>query len=253
MKRYQIVRSKLKKTRTLQRDKQISEFIPATVTYGYNNLQEMLSRFPLVFLKPDRGSKGFKVAAVKKHFGGFSVHINSKELKMKTLDEVSEFFKEYSQGKKFLIQQGIDSLKVDNRPFNVRIWVQKPYKTWKVTGITAVLAAPQKLITNYHQGGTLLCFKSVMSKTAGTDINKVKELTNQLYFIGKHASEALNQRYKGLRELGIDVAIDQSFWPWILEVNTKPMIIIGNPKIRHYHSIIMGKYRIKKLKQPEIN
>lgn len=253
MKRCQIVRSKLKKTRTLQKDKQISEFIPATITYGYNNLQEMLSRFPLIFIKPDQGSKGFKVAAVKKHFGGFSVHFNSQELKMKTLDEVSEFFKEYSQGKKFLIQQGIDVLKVDDRPFNLRIWVQKPHQTWKVTGITAVLAAPNKLITNYQQGGTLLSFERVMSKTAGNDMNKVKELTNQLLYIGKHASEVLNQRYKGLRELGIDIGIDQSFWPWILEVNTKPMIIIGNPQIRRYHSIIKGKYRKKKLKQPENN
>lgn len=241
MRRYQVVRSKMKKTRILLTDKKLSEFVPVTMTYNYGHLNHMLKRFSLVFIKPNRGRKGFKVAAVKKEYGSFAVHFNSTVFIIQTLDEVNKFFKEFSGDKKFLIQQGIDVLKIDNRPFNVRIWVQKPYKQWEITGMTAVLAAPQKLITNYHQGGTLLSFEKVMKKTAGADRNKIRELTNQLYLIGEHTSEVLSQHYKGLRELGIDIAIDQSFWPWILEVNTKPMIIIGNPKIRHYHSIIKGK------------
>lgn len=253
MRRYQVVRSKLKKTRILQKDKDISGFIPVTKTYKYDNLYKMLTQFPTVFVKPDRGSKGFRVAAIMKHFEGYSVHFNSTVIKMQTLDQVNEFVKELSGSKKFLIQQGINVLKVDNRPFNVRVWAQKPYDTWKVSGITAVLAAPQKLITNYQQGGTLISYEKVMSKTAGNDINKVKELTSQLYSIGQHASQVLNQHYKGLRELGIDIAIDQSFWPWILEVNTKPMIIIGNPKIRHYHSIIKKRLRKKRLRTPVNN
>ena len=243
MRSYQVVRSKLKKTRVLQMDESISQYIPETMIYNYKNLKEMLSRYPLIFVKPDMGSKGFEIVVVKKNYGEFTALFNSSTLKFQSIEEVSSFLEEFTGDKKFHIQQGIDALNIDNRPFSVRVWVQKPYKKWRITGITAVLAAPKKIITNYHQGGTLFTFKEIMMKIAGADVNKVKNLTGQLYFIGEKASRALNQRYRGLRELGIDIALDQTFRPWILEVNTMPMIIIGNPKIRHYHSIIKKKYR----------
>ncbi len=238
MRRYQVVRSKLKKTSVMQTDKYLCKYIPETLKYNKGNLMEMLNNYSLVFVKPDCGRKGLKVAAIKRNNEKFLVHYNCNKLLMKQFLEVNHFVRVLSGGKKFLVQRGIDVLRIDERPANLRVWVQKPYDTWEVTGITAVLAAPKRIITNYRQGGTLLPFKDVIIRS-GADFTKLKELTSRLYYIGEHTAKVLSNKYRDLRELGIDIGVDQSFWPWILEVNTKPRIIIGNPKILLYHKKII--------------
>lgn len=238
MKFYQVVRSKIKKTGVLQADSFLSNFIPETLLYNYNNLTEMLNRHPLIFVKPDRGRKGFKVAAVKKHNGNYLIFYNSTLILYTSVKEVDSFVKELSGHRKFLIQQGIDVLKVKGRPFSVRVWVQKPYEKWEVTCLTAAAAPPHSLITNYHQGGSLLPFKEAMIK-ADVMINDFKKIRNLLYAVGEHTAAVLNEKFTGLRELGIDAGIDQSFYPWIFEVNTKPMIIVGNERLRLNHKIII--------------
>ncbi|UNC92240.1 YheC/YheD family protein [Candidatus Contubernalis alkalaceticus] len=222
----------------MQSDDNLCKFIPKTIIYNKSNLIEMLNSYCLIFVKPDRGRKGLKVAGIKRYNEHFIVHYNCNRLLMKEISNVNDFVKVLSGGKKFLIQQGIDVLQINERPFNLRIWVQKPYNAWEITGITAVLAAPKRVVTNYRQGGTLLPFKEVINKT-GADFREIKELTSMLYHIGDHTAKVLNKEYSNLRELGIDIGLDQRFWPWIIEVNTKPRIIIGNAKILQYHRIII--------------
>ncbi|PKM82110.1 MAG: hypothetical protein CVU88_03545 [Firmicutes bacterium HGW-Firmicutes-13] len=251
MARYQIVRSKIKKTRVLQSDRQISKYIPTTLLYNKANLEKMLDQYPLVFVKPDCGRKGFRVAAVEKDDDNYFIYYNSKEILLKAFDKVTAFVKELSRGNRFLVQQGIKVLKIDQRLWSLRVWVQKPYESWEVTGITAAIAAPQKLVTNYRQGSTLVPFIEAVRKTE-IKWHKIKELTELLYFIGEHSANVLTDKYPGIRELGVDIGLDQVLHPWIFEVNTRPRIIIGNQKIRLYHKIIIKNSR-EKYKQHDLS
>ena len=107
----------------------------------------------------------------------------------------------------------------------------------------AKMMAPGKAVTNYCQGSTLVEFDQAMLRAglSRAKLNKVKEL---LIDLGERTASVLNAKYKGLRELGLDIGFDHSSEPWILEVNTKPKYPRGlSNKFDRYRRIIQCSHR----------
>ena len=141
-------------------------------------------------------------------------------------------------------------LKVENKPFDFRVMVQKPYSKWEVSNVIGRVAAPGMIVTNLYLGAEVANYDELMKKTNVAD-NKARELLQKLYFIAERSALVLNNTYTGLRELGIDIGIDQNLQPWIFEVNTKPIIIKNNnDKVNEYHKIIMNNLIFNKKKKP---
>jgi D-alanine-D-alanine ligase-like ATP-grasp enzyme len=40
--------------------------------------------------------------------------------------------------------------------------------------------------------------------------------------LGVAVAAQLERKFPGIKEIGVDIAVDQQYKPWILEVNTKP-------------------------------
>lgn len=58
------------------------------------------------------------------------------------------------QNETYIVQQGINMITFNKRPFDIRVMVQqKPAGGWETTGILARVAARNKIVTNYHNGG----------------------------------------------------------------------------------------------------
>jgi len=103
----------------------------------------------------------------------------------------------------------------------LRVMVQmNPRSRWESTGIIGRVAHPRKIVTNYHAGGTPMPFSRLLS--GYLNAGQRNDYENRLRKLGVSVAEALNQRYPRLKEIGLDVAIDESLRPWILEVNTFP-------------------------------
>lgn len=56
--------------------------------------------------------------------------------------------------------------------------------------------------------------------------SSTQQLRSELERIGLSVGAQLSKGNKGIKELGLDIAIDKSMHPWILEVNTKPAIYV---------------------------
>ncbi|MBS4023372.1 MAG: YheC/YheD family protein [Dethiobacter sp.] len=243
MARYQVVRSKIKKTKVLLTDDSISKYIPETVLFSEENIRRMLSNYSFVYIKPNRGSKGSRVAAIRKKLCYYDIYYKTQVIPTFVISGVIAFVNALTCGDPFLIQQGIEVLKVKQKPFDFRVMVQKPYSEWKVSNIIGRVAAPGMIVTNLYLGAEVANYDELMQRANIAD-NEARELRQKLYSIAERTALVLNNRYAGLRELGIDIGIDQNLNPWIFEVNTKPIIIKNNnDKVNEYHKIIMNNLK----------
>ncbi|WP_231638608.1 YheC/YheD family protein [Paenibacillus sp. JCM 10914] len=127
------------------------------------------------------------------------------------------------KGQAYLIQKGIHLLRHQGRPFDLRVLTQKsPAGQWVSTGIIGRVAAKNKIITNHHSGGVVHHYKPLMLEHM-TD-TEAENIRRELYVLGVNVAAQLQKSYPHLKEIGLDVAIDNRWNIWILEVNTKPAL-----------------------------
>ncbi|MBE7683697.1 YheC/YheD family protein [Paenibacillus sp. P13VS] len=257
----QRVSSKWTKTVVLQRSRTVNEYIPVTRQYDRQTLERMTELFELNYIKPDHGTYGNGVMRVKTvhtfsepptsdhsneeeditaesplaesssqdletsshQVTTYELQYGTKQEFYPTLDELHQALEERIQGHLYLIQQGIPLLKHEDLPFDLRVLTQKNLKNnWETTGILGRIAAPGKIITNIHGGGRLATFEElVLPHLQATGLQKLR---SELYRLGIHTAVQLQKSFPRLKEIGIDIALDETGRPWILEVNTLPGI-----------------------------
>lgn len=220
---YETVSSKMIKTKVIEKSPSIKPFVPETHYLTLDNLRNLLVKYPLVCFKPDRGGGGKNVGLV--HQGSkpdqHTIHFKTKYYKDMTLEEVYKFILLLAPEKRFVLQKGISLITYNNCPVDIRVFLQKPYEQWEITGIIAKVAAKNKMITNLHSGGTGMPLLNILKANKYPE-SQIKSLRSKLNKLSYHVAMTLSDTYPGLRELGIDIGIDSDLYPWIFEVNTKP-------------------------------
>lgn len=225
----QRVRSKWIKTKVLLRSSHMHEYIPHTLRFGREALHGMLQDYGMVYVKPVSGTYGNGVIRVERsgESGGYRYQIETKERTASTFESLYEALSTYANRKGYIVQKGIHLLKHRGRRFDLRVMVQKNLSNrWETSGIIGRLAHPRKIITNYHGGGTMMSIEQLMSSHLSA--SETGALKNKLRKLGVMVGKQLSTAYPGLKELGVDIAIDTKFNPWVLEVNTKPHPYIFN-------------------------
>ncbi|MBB6674413.1 YheC/YheD family protein [Cohnella nanjingensis] len=220
------VRSKWAKTDALLASPEMKEFVPVTRKFDLRTVREMLHQLGMVYVKPVHGTFGRGVIRVEYVAGLPSPYRFQSGERLYRFDTFDAMYAKLLQVKKprdYLVQQGIELLRHDGRRFDFRIMVQhNPAGRWASTGIIGRLSHPRKIVTNYHSGGTPLPFEALMQEACAKNGADLGEYRERLRTLGVRVAKTLELRFPGLKEIGIDVAIDQEMKPWILEVNTLP-------------------------------
>lgn len=246
MGKYQIVRSKMEKTRVMLSNTNLTPYVPETELFNAKQLYVMLQEFNQVYVKPDCGRGGKRVILIRLvDDGTYQFHYKTSASIFHNIAEAVNFVDEVAAGDQFIIQQGISLLRIDKSPFDLRVNIQKPYTKWMVTAMVAKVMEQGKVVTNYCQGSTLLEYKQALQQ-AGLSLDEVKQLKDLLAYLGEQTASVLSEKYPDLRELGLDIALDSNAKPWILEVNTKPKYPRGlSKKFDRYRRIIRRNHRYK--------
>ncbi|MNO83086.1 Endospore coat-associated protein YheD [compost metagenome] len=277
----QRVPSKWAKTIVILQNQSLALYVPDTRKYDLNVLKEMLALYTMVYIKPDRGSFGNGVMRAEQRTVTLSSSQqkpevnsppNNEEIEPQeaqvlyilrygktaevffTPEELHKAIKKRIQNRTYLVQKGIDLLRHQDRPFDLRVLAQKsPSGAWETTGMLGRVAAPQKIITNYHGGGSILSVKSLL-KNYMNPLEMVTTL-NQLKSLGVQIAGQLESTYPGIKEIGLDIAMDQHKDMWLLEVNTLPSIVIfklfsDKSIYRRIHRYAVAYGRVKAKKSP---
>jgi len=220
--RSKLPNTKLTKTNFLLAFPDLKRHIPKTALESKENVQRFLNTFNTVFLKPNGGQCGHGVIRVKITKEGFYTYqINEKIYNFSTFDELYQSLSPYFQSRKYLIQKGIPLLKFRNRPFDVRVMVQKnPKRKWEVTGLITRLAQKKKIVTNYHQGGTLIPLEKAIQPHLNE--KETEKLIAKISRLSLRIAEELGKGYPLFSAFGVDLGLDTDVKPWIIEVNTRP-------------------------------
>lgn len=237
------IKSKWTKTKWLL-GTDVQSYVPKTLPFSQENLRTMLSQYSTVFFKPTTGSGGFNIVRIKKLGSGYQVQHNSVRNHYLTIDGVYRQLLKRCSKRDYLLQKGIQLAKTNGRPFDIRVMVQKPNDgPWTSTAIFTKVGRPGKVATNYHQGGEIGFFQQTLSR-AGYSSERIEKKENELKRLGESVGRIFDKRYSGFRELGLDVALDESGKAWILEVNTRPTFYpLRNMGDRSLHRRIMSYAR----------
>ncbi|RED83391.1 YheC/YheD family protein [Cohnella phaseoli] len=220
----QRVRSKRAKTEVLLADPSLKVYIPDSDGFDRLTVERMLEKYEMIYVKPINGTFGRGVIRIEKHPASSSPYrLQSGETKYEfpTFDDLFRKLLSVKKPKSYLSQQGIHLLKHHGRRFDLRVMVQKnPQASWETTGMIGRVAHPRKIVTNYHAGGTPKSVPALMS--AHLSPNQRRSFEARLRKLGVSVAEALERKYPRLKEIGIDIAVDEQHKTWILEVNTLP-------------------------------
>ncbi|MFC4100771.1 YheC/YheD family protein [Paenibacillus xanthanilyticus] len=218
----QRVRSKWAKTNVLLQSPLLAPRIPDTKLWSPDMLAIMLDQYGMVYVKPDGGTFGKGVMRVWKT-GEEEYYFQSGTVAHTTtsVSSLAEQLESIMGGRGYLIQRGISLLQLEGRSFDLRVMVQRNgANRWETTGLIGRLAQANKIVTNYHSGGTLTEVSVLLRPYL--DLESQQQLYGELRRLGTDTAKQLSGTYPGLKEIGLDVALDDQFRFWVLEVNTKP-------------------------------
>ncbi|WP_219834826.1 YheC/YheD family protein [Paenibacillus sp. R14(2021)] len=217
------VKSKWTKTKWLLSDRDLKRFVPETKHFTRSALKTMTGRYKTVYFKPTDGTGGNGIARiVRKSAQTFQVKKDVRSFEVTSARSLFTRLTRIARGRSYLLQKGIQLKTARGRPFDVRVTMQRAGSgKWIPTVLFVKLGKPNKVVTNYHQGGKLTLLETTLRRS-GCSPAQIDRYRQRLETLGRQTARCFDRRSMRFKELGLDVAIDRSGRLWILEVNTRP-------------------------------
>jgi len=213
----------------LRQDSSLQRYLPESHTLrNYTMLKSMCSRYPVVFLKPVRGSLGKGIIRLSRlgPEGWQAAFTTSMGTRKVVYPNLLKFFSAISGKMKtvrYLIQQGLTLIDSSGRPIDFRALTQKNGTgNWVITSIVGRTAGSQHYVSNLARGGTLAGVKESVAKSNLPQMfrgDAYSRLKRAALDIAKGIDTHIPAHFG---ELGIDLALDTGGRVWLLEVNSKP-------------------------------
>lgn len=204
----------------------VVDYLPETEYFTESIFWDFIKNYETVILKPVRGARGqgvIKVERVNKN--QYSVHHGSTKTSFDEKDQVWSYLLNKTQSTVYIVQQYIPLASIDNRPFDIRVMVQRRKRqSWEVTGKLAKVAGQNYIITNVaRSGGSIIPFPVALQKS-NIDNRSLKNKEREIESVALLIVDKLTGLYPYQKVWGLDMAIDVFGNIWLIEANVWPNI-----------------------------
>ncbi|WP_020615954.1 YheC/YheD family protein [Paenibacillus daejeonensis] len=224
------LRNKWTVYKRLSGESRFRPYLPYTrMIEGKRDIQDMLLKYPLLYLKPINGTGGRGILRIERQQRGtwlIQGRDHSRRIIKPSTVSASALHNKLAawdmKQRKYIIQQGIAIKLSGGRVHDYRMLVQKNRQgEWEVTGCAGRVGAPGSITSNLHGGGHAMMMSTLLKRWIG-DEAKQKKVVEDAEQFSVQVAAYLEQSYGRLCELALDLAIDRSGQIWLLEVNPKP-------------------------------
>lgn len=251
--------NKYKIHQIMSEDQDLRVFLPKTSKGTMENLKIMMNQQNELILKPASGSLGGGIMKLSKdNFGTWVLKYplakrNWSEITFK--DEIPKFVTEKFRKKQYIIQERIELATYNERPFDLRVVVQRNHTgNWVVAGILCkVSPSKEQFVTNISQGGRSLSFDSVLQGHPYLSFSKVyDDISGLTLKMAKH----LEKYTEHIADIAFDIALNKEGHPYFIEGNFRGLY--GNVrykgkryeewKAKHFNPIGYGRFLMDQIK-----
>jgi len=208
----------------LRDSEELAAHIPVTGILSKDLFRYVLERNNHVILKPVGGSRGAGVFKISpKGNNWWDVHYESRKKTIYGIGSTYAYVRRKIGGRRYLIQRYIPLARVDGRPFDVRLIVQRKRHshTWEVTAKAAKVAGSGYIVTNItRSGGTLLPLETAIHRSSLQ--HNAHEVESKIHKLALLSAKRLSKYFPRHRIYGLDIGVDQSGKVWIIEANLYP-------------------------------
>jgi hypothetical protein len=211
-------------------------YLPETAQWDNGTeCRQLFLRHPILFLKPVDGKAGLNMIRIIREPYGYEVIHQSENGKKRYhtthFGSLRRLLATLTYQQKYILQQGIPLATYHNRPFDLRLLLQKDgVGCWQVTGLGIRVAGRDAISTHVPMGGSIAPAHEVLRYVFGERQAKIREAIERTALkIARHIEA---EKRCNLGEMSMDLGIEQNGRLWFFEANAKPMKF-DEPSIRH--------------------
>lgn len=220
--------SKLDFYNALKEDEFLKNHLPETIVCtGASDIEHFLSKHHEIFIKPLSGMKGIGIIIVSLQNGILKCRYMEKgkvaEKKLANLDQVFGILRDFGHpNRRYIIQNSVPRMNYQGTPFCFRVMVCKNGNgQWLVPAIFTKAATGDSFLTNHASGARFVSLKNLFNDTDEVRYKK-PDCIKLLADLGVKTAQVLDNKYGPLGDLGLDIILDRSGKPWLIEANGNP-------------------------------
>lgn len=190
---------------------------------SWETVAEMLARWGVVFVKPAGGFMGRSVVRVAAAGPGLCRVAGPGRVRERLVPAASlaGVLAPWLGRDVWIVQQGLDLVRVAGGVCDVRVLVLKDGAgRWQTVGMTVRRALPGRVVTNLHQGGTVVPWRAFARRAARPE--GAPPLRAEILRLVHQLLQAIDRLAPRAGDVGVDIGVDRGGRVWLIEVNTKP-------------------------------